>query len=318
MSSQALRSILSRWECSPPAIGAAEANGDFRHVFPMLRKHSIVRPIIPAASIECSDCGELRRVNYVYGTGGDRHGFISCSQCGSLEVSGDSLARWEIDTAAFLTTAFQGTRLSVQERVSGQLWQVGKGNWACRTREVWFARSCRVDAVDTAVNALAGRPKAILFVPTETAIGYWQDAVENLVLSMEQALIFDGQCFAVDTEYVESRLIDAGLAVSVPPKKRPKKRSGRAAKIEALKIELMKHLREARDHAFHSKQATGVPELLPRPTQRELALRVGISETDVSRCFKDPQARELKYCWDLAYDLNRIMEWNGPISKGRT
>ncbi len=317
MSSQALRSILSRWECSPPAIGTAEANGEFRHVFPMLRKRSIVRPITPAASIECSDCGELRRINYVNAAGGDCHGFISCSQCGSLEVPAGLLERWEIHSDAFLAASFHGTKLSVHEHLPGQLWQVGKANWAGRTREIWFARSCRVDAVDAAVTVLARRPKALLFVPTEVAIGYWQVEVSNLVISLEQALTILDSAFHLDVGYVEGKIIDAGMGPDAVSTVRTKRRASRVTNIELLKNTLIEHLLAARDHAFETQERTGQPQLLPRPSRKELGDFTGLKSYQVTKCFQDKGAAELNLYLETANDLDQIMKWKGRLKRGR-
>jgi hypothetical protein len=43
-------------------------------------------------------------------------------------------------------------------------------------------------------------------------------------------------------------------------------------------------VRAARDHAFTTRETLGTPELLPRPSQQDLARRAGLTETDVSRC----------------------------------
>ena len=97
----------------------------------------------------------------------------------------------------------------------------------------------------------------------------------------------------------------------------PKKRADRAANIESLKREMIQHLRAARDHAFAKKKQTGEPELLPRPTQKALGERVGLSEYAVSRCLADSDAQELKLYWESANNLNKIMSGKGPIAKGR-
>jgi len=88
-------------------------------------------------------------------------------------------------------------------------------------------------------------------------------------------------------------------------------------KIEALKNEMIQHLRAARDYAFATKDQAGVPQLLPRPTQNALGERVGVSEWDVTRCLKDDGAAELRLYWEIALDLHQIMTWKGPVKRGR-
>lgn len=93
-----------------------------------------------------------------------------------------------------------------------------------------------------------------------------------------------------------------------PHQARPSaKRSIRLARIEALKLELIEHIRSARDHAFALVDSGQAPQLLPRPSQAQLGRRADVPPHAVSRCFKDPQAHELRLLWDKAIDLEQIM-----------
>jgi hypothetical protein len=298
-------------------IGAEEAYGDLRDVVTALRDQSILRAMTPAGAANCTECGERCRVNHISDESGGKYGFIHCRDCGIAQVPAHFLDRWKIDTGRFLAAAFRGVNLSLQERVPGQLWQVGKANWAGRSRDVWFARAFRRDHAAVAVKELARRPKAILFAPTEAGAGRWQETTKNLVLALETTLSFDNGTIGFDSAYVESRIVDAGLGADSVATRRPKKRAGRTANIESLRKEMIEHLRAARDHAFAKQDQTGEPELLPRPTQKALGKRVGLSESDVSRCLKDEEAGELQLYWNTALDLGQIMAWKGPIAKGR-
>lgn len=91
--------------------------------------------------------------------------------------------------------------------------------------------------------------------------------------------------------------------------RRVKKRADRAANVEALKKELIEHIRAARDHAQAAVDFGREPELLPRPSRRELAERIGITESAASRCFSDPAATELNLLWETAEDLDSVMKF---------
>jgi hypothetical protein len=314
--SQLLLSVLSRWEIDPPVICAAEAQNDLGQLFEMLRARAILRTVAPAAAFTCTECGQRCRVNHVSDQAGTSHGYIHCRDCGVSEVPASLLERWEVDAPVLLATAFQGIQLSVRERVAGHLWQVGKASWAGRSREVWFARCFRQDAAPAVIQELQRRPKAILFAPTETGAGRWQEITRNLVLALESTLLLTDDGIGLDTSYVESRIVDAGQGTGSMGRRRPKKRGDRAANIEALKKEMIQHLRAARDYAFAQREQTGEPALLPRLTQKALGKLAGLSESDVSRCLSDPAARELQLYWETALDLDQIMSWNGPIATG--
>ena len=88
-----------------------------------------------------------------------------------------------------------------------------------------------------------------------------------------------------------------------------KKRADRAANMESLKKELIEHIKAARDHAQAAVDFGGEPTLLPRPSRRELAARVGITESAASRCFSDPAATELNLLWNTADDLKSVMKF---------
>ena len=100
-------------------------------------------------------------------------------------------------------------------------------------------------------------------------------------------------------------------AVASTREERPRhrKRADRAANIEALKKELIDHIRAARDHAQSAVDFGREAELLPRPSRRELAERVGITESAASRCFSDPAATELNLLWTTADDLKAVLKF---------
>lgn len=94
-----------------------------------------------------------------------------------------------------------------------------------------------------------------------------------------------------------------------PNTRRNRKRAERTASIELLTKELKQHIRAARDHAQARIDHGREPELLPRPSQKELAERVGITVSAASRCFNDPSAMELCLLWETADDLEALMKY---------
>jgi len=90
-------------------------------------------------------------------------------------------------------------------------------------------------------------------------------------------------------------------------KKRQRKRTARATAINAIKSALKEHLRAARDYAYETKQRSGVPGLLPRPTQKQLAQELDLSEPTVSRALNDDSDKELQVLWQGLVDQNYVM-----------
>jgi len=102
----------------------------------------------------------------------------------------------------------------------------------------------------------------------------------------------------VDTEKIEA-IIEPDKSASNKPVAR---RGNRTAHIEKLVAELKEHYRTSRDNYY------AVGELLPRPTQAELAKRIGTRQDDVSRCLNDPGAILLRTLWKNAEDIRAVIE----------
>jgi CheY-like chemotaxis protein len=88
-----------------------------------------------------------------------------------------------------------------------------------------------------------------------------------------------------------------------------RKRGERAAAIEAIRTELVEHIRSAHRHAFAALDHGKVPDLLPRPLKKDLAGRLAIPRYTVARCFGDSQ--ELRSLWTIAADLEQVMRVGG-------
>lgn len=89
-----------------------------------------------------------------------------------------------------------------------------------------------------------------------------------------------------------------------------KKRASRATGIETLKLELIEHIKAAKDHAHVALEMDREPELLPRPSMADLGRRAGLPRHGVSRCFADPAAQELRLLWQMAGDLDSILRYS--------
>jgi hypothetical protein len=318
----ALTLLLRRLELDPPVFHADEFRGGLEPWRVQLEAAGVLQRIAASASASCPYCCDdsPRRVIFVEdGQTEGKRGFLSCPECGVSQVPSERLQRWTVDIRGFLGNAFSGSQANIRpvESVEGRLWHVGKATWAGRSREVWFGRAFRSAQAADIARPLQSRPKAIVFAPTDIGAERWRGATENLVISLESTLSEVDGALRFDMEYVEGRIIDAGMGPDVESQQRPMKRGPRTAKTELLKIELIKHLRAARDHAYFTKDETGTPELLPRPTQQDLGVRVGLSKSDVSRCFSDKDAGELRLYWNVAADLDEIMRWQGGMKRGR-
>ena len=315
-----LRKIFQRLDSEPPVVSGYDVN-DKRGAFEPLKGHGLFVTAQTARAAPCPECGSgPLRIEYVTDAGTrHRHGYVSCRECGTSEVDLRVRDRFSIDVPSLIRFAFAtaGMKYQIEEIVPHRLWRVGKMKLTGRAREIWFGRGVHADSAHQCAAQLASARNAILFVPTERGVAWWKSQTDKLVLSLESTLSWSDGSAAFDHDYAEGALEPANNAKGTRKKPRPK-RATRAAQIEALEQELIDHLRAAQDHARFTKDRTRPPQLLPRPRQKELALRIKASETSVSRCFKDPSARELRILWNLAVDINAIMKWSKPSGGKRS
>lgn len=308
-----LQNLWQRWDNDPPVFHADEIQHLFGPTLERLVSLGLVRETTPSESAPCWDCGDgfVDRIICVrHPTTGERRAYIHCPDCGVKEVAFDQLRRWEVgneDALRALANA-AGLRGGFTESVANHLWRIGHDVFGRRRREVYFARNVHDGNRDAVVAVLVRHAKAVVLVPTPALAERWQNELPNIVVTLTDVFALTDGRIAFDPAIVEARYAELD---AIPRGRAPKKRAVRAAKIEKLTSILVAHLQAARDHAFTRKEQTGFPELLPRPTQQELARLLGISATDVSRCLKDTSARELRLYWQTADDLDQVMRWPG-------
>lgn len=311
----AIRVWLNRLELEPAAFYGTEVYG--RGPGPALvelLEPGLLLETEPARDLYCPDCGEgpplpveLSRNPWTKEICGVRY----CPRCGLVNYPLEDVKRWIANVPAFLELVFptSGVSVNLTELVTGRLWRVGKASWAGRSREVFFARG--TDRADPPLlrQNLRRKRAAIIFVPTEaTAVRIRPE--ELLVVPMLEVVSVKERTVTIDQGDVELR-VQEHFPDSQHRRKSStrRKRASRVAKIEALTHEMARHLRAARDHAHVTAKRQDAPELLPRPTKSQLATRTGMRADDVTRCMGDSTARELRYLWEMALDLEQIMDF---------
>jgi acyl-CoA synthetase (AMP-forming)/AMP-acid ligase II len=135
----------------------------------------------------------------------------------------------------------------------------------------------------TTLQPLLSRfPNAVFVAPTREILRWLAIVLPNRGIAFQDISRLDEQyLIQFDMEKIEA-IIEPEAVVSSRPTAR---RGNRTANIEKLVGELKEHYRAARDHYYHSDG-----KILARPTQGELASRIGARQSDVSRCLNDPDA----------------------------
>jgi hypothetical protein len=272
-----------------------------------LEAAGVLLPAPPAGSWDCTDCGSHCRLVYLDDVRGISRVYAACARCGPVAIDPKQLDRFDIDTAALLTAIFEVHRVAVEPIDPRGFWKVGRVTWAGQSREVWFVRGSDPEVNAKTESLLATHRRACLFTPTRDAAQAWTQRVPCIVVALEDVLDWTGARFQVDEDVIAARL-DDGTEPTEKPKPRLK-RASRASAIESLRQELNAHILAAADHAFETSERTGTPELLPKPTQAELAERIGVSPPTLGRCLTDKAAPELRILWEAADDVYEVMKW---------
>lgn len=271
--------------------GAALGDGCSAFVSQLLAA-GVVQELSPAKSLACAECAEapFREVIYTETADGRSRALFPCPHCGLYEVPLDRLRRWQIDSVTLM--ALIGRSLPVtgnsSERIPGRVWRLGRLQRDAVTTAVWFGLHLgRRDAAEIITRAQVAAP-ALLLVPSRMPRAALPEGV--VAGSLRELTCWSDGGFCWDKDRL-AELLAACSPVSRSSRKAvPTRRKTRATDIEALVAELKQHLRAARDHANHTLATQGEPLLLPRPTQKDLARRVGITESRVSRSLRDPRA----------------------------
>lgn len=314
--SDALTPVWQRLDSAQPVFFHADLERALNGGREPLLRLGVLREASPALHAQCLECGRGHLVPVVWATNArtaEAEARLPCPECGPVPIAPDRVRRWVVDVPALLARACAAAsiRPALAEPVPGHLWYLGTAVWAGRRREAYCARFVHGHPRAAVLAALAPFPRAVLFHPTEHALRLWGAATPNPTVALESVVGFGPDGLTFDAAAVAARLGDADPAAPAP--KPPRKRATRAAKIEALLKELREHLRAARAHARGTLDLRGAPELLPRPTQKHLAERCGLTEADVSRCLKDPEAELLRLVWSAAADLDRVLGWTEPL-----
>ncbi len=305
-----LHAILKRSERNPAILGASQVSTWPTAELERWVATGVLRAISPASSLPCLGCGGEHVGEVVFLTdpdSGNVHAYLPCPTCGPSSIPSAALRRWRVDIERLVEVIFAGvvSTLRLVPVQAGRLWRVGRMPGPGGECAVFFGRN--LHCADTAEILERARipTRAVVFapwyIPAQSGNG-----TNPLVLPLIPVVSSATGAIHFDQQQVSDSLLEWSEVRADPGKRPPRKRASRAVDIAALIKEMQQHLRAARDYAFSQGDP---PRLLPRPSQDELARRIGASQWTVSRCLSDPEARELHFLWELSVDLDRILDY---------
>jgi hypothetical protein len=230
-------------------------------------------------------------------------------------VPWEFLQTWDLTFTQFIDVVFAGIPFAGfrDEIVRNRVWCLGKKRWAGASRSVFFARALHRQDAWSVLHQAKLPVRSVVFVPSRMPKADLQTDPLPPIVPLSAVVSWENETLHFDEAYVEAEIAGAlaRLDGKAAEKRHPSPRGSRLAVIEMLTHEMQEHLRAARDHAVDALDRSGTPQLLPRPSRDLLARKVGVHKSRVTRAFQDTEARELRFLWDLAADLDRILERGG-------
>ncbi len=292
--------LLSLADGQWPAIGAHATRDWPEETLAAFVAAGLLRETAPMTGMDCPDCPEASYRDVVWiehPQTGESQPFRLCPRCGPEEVSIEQLRRWTIEWPVLLALVGQALGISGRCRdvVPERLWRLGKTG---QGTTVFCGRALHWQDAAEFLRPLQQNENSLLV----TADRLPDIELAMPVLSLAVASTWDGPTLVIE---------DSWIPISSPKPvmraaRRRRKRADRAALIDRLTREMERHVRSAREYARAALDYSGEARLLPRPTQRELARLCTTNEVAVSRCLRDPAARELRLLWKLAANLDQL------------
>ena len=306
-----LRTILKRCERDPAVLYPEDLAAWPPDEMETWINQGVLESMSPAAFLPCPGCGGEHggEVVFLHDTDdGEASAYLTCSECGPSRITPECLCRWRVSVERLAEVAFAHIVPSPQlvPLEPNRLWRIGKAQGQGDGFTVFFGRQLHRDDVPAVLRRFGIPSRAVVFTAYHSPTRVLHEE-SPLILPLGEVLHYDRGRLRFHHEQVADRLAEWRESHASPTKRPLRKRASRAADIAALTCEMQEHLRTARDYAHATRERTGRAQLLPRPTQQELARRTGASQWTVSRCLNDPEARELSYLWKLAADLDRLL-----------
>ena len=222
------------------------------------------------------------------------------SHCRSThKIDPETIKGWRVNDTVILRSLVEslGMKENITEILADQIWKLGRR----QRREYFFIRSVSHDNISQIMAMFGNQPKAVLITTRDA------DTIKRFMPNVT--------CFSLceagtlDEEYritFDMELIETYVGDHEKTKKKSKpKRSLLAGKIEVLTQAMKEHVYAAYNYMEHTGQS-GEIKLLPRPTQAQLAKMTDLSQQDVSKCLRDPEATILKLFWENSKTMDGI------------
>jgi len=246
----------------------------------------LIRPGEFERAYYCESCFEYGEVTWHERPDGSTR-IVNRCKCSIYPLEPEQLSSWRVVTSVLIQRIGEamGFKSPFTESLPELVWFFGRKP----RREFYFVSNLTRRDQAAVKGFFTPFPTAVLLAATNFTQETLGELLPNhLCFSLESITTLDDSCrLTVDMMEIDALTVPT----AAEPKHQRAKRGNRAANIEKLIAEMKEHCRSSKDHYYtHGR-------LLPRPTQTELAQRVGLRQNEVSRCLADPDAKILQLLW---------------------
>lgn len=272
-------------------------------VITILRDAGFLVPMDCAKYLQCPDCGRLH--HFIRHPDHPAQAIASCHLSGVTTLPASAHQDWTIDHGALATWIGEqlGATAAPVVALPDLAWRWNRLPIAGARRVLVVIRTWSTSMPVGQWHYLGLAPKAIMLsfgakpiaasshdpaVFTASLWSYIDDADDDLRLAVDDLM---QAILATESTQAKPQRSIAG------------KRAARSRAIGLLREELTAHLHSSQDALRH-----GHP-MLPRPAQKELARRLGLSAPTVNRCLKKdktPEACRIQHMWEMAHDESEV------------
>jgi hypothetical protein len=250
----------------------------------------------PATEVYCPRCGEITSVELSYNKSGESKFWRVC--CSPVKpISPLSLRIWQVNAEPMIEQfrSCVGIKGSIVKIAPDNVWKFGR----CGQQTFIYVKRVIEDNLSLLNNMLREFPNAIIVTPRLCYLEELNIVAQNRGIAWDDVSYLDdvGK-IQFDMQKIESIIEPERMN----PHKQSRRRAPRSTNIECLTAILKEHYRMSKDHYYNTDC-----QLLPRPTQAELARKIGSRQDVVSRCLNDSEATMLKFLWDNAENPDVIL-----------
>jgi hypothetical protein len=186
-----------------------------------------------------------------------------------------------------------GIKGTITELIPGQVWK-----WGRRGRQSFlYIRRVTENDIKQVAAVLKRFPESIFITPRTCYLNTLGIVLSNQSIAWDTvSSLNEDYSVQLDLEKIEAVLEPDVKADAVRQRRR-------VEKIDRLVSAMKEHYQTAKDYYYASGG-----EILRRPTQADLAKRIGTGQDIVSRCLKDDKAVLLKTLWNNAENPRAFLD----------